>query len=143
MYSTVNSPQTMQIGLQQALIYREPEPAPLWANVLAGVLRRMPAGKYRAIHRLCNGREREFIARMPRELGGFRFHCSFLDEIARSVFFAGCYEAQESAFVRGWLRPGMTFVDTGANWGLFTLLAASLVGPSGRVIALEPDPRVF
>jgi len=80
---------------------------------------------------------------MPRELGGYRFHCSFRDHIACAVFFAGCYEAQESALVRGWLRPGMTFVDTGANWGLFSLLAASLVGPSGRVVALEPDPRVF
>ncbi len=125
------------------LTYREPAPAPLWANVLAGVLRHMPAGKYRAIHHLCHGRDQEFVGRMPRALGGYRFHCSLRDHIACSVFFAGCYEAQESALVRGWLRPGMTFVDTGANWGLFSLLAASLVGPSGRVVALEPDPRVF
>jgi len=115
----------------------------LWANVLAGVLRRMPAGKYRAIHRLSYGRDQEFVGQMPRELGGYRFHCSLRDHIACSVFFSGCYEAQESAFVRGWLCPGMSFVDTGANWGLFSLLAASLVGPSGRVISLEPDPRVF
>ncbi len=76
-------------------------------------------------------------------MGGYKIHCSFRDHIACSVFFAGCYEAQESSFVRSWLRPGMSFVDAGANWGLFSLLAASLVGPSGRVIALEPDPRVF
>ena len=35
------------------------------------------------------------------------------------------------------------FVDIGANHGYFTLLAASLVGPSGRVVAFEPNPRVF
>lgn len=103
----------------------------------------MPAGKYRAIHHLCHGRERSFVARMPRALGGYKFHCSFRDPIAREVFFAGCYEAQESAFVRAWLKPGMSFVDAGANWGLFTLMAAGLVGPAGKVIALEPDPRVF
>jgi FkbM family methyltransferase len=125
------------------LTNREPAPAPLWANVLAGVLRRMPAGKYRLIHRICHGRDQAFIGRMPRELGGYKFHCSFRDAIAREVFFAGCYEAQESAFVRAWLRPGMSFVDAGANWGFFTLMAAHLVGPSGRVVALEPDPRVF
>jgi FkbM family methyltransferase len=34
-------------------------------------------------------------------------------------------------------------VDAGANWGYFTLVAASLVGPSGQVLAIEPDPRVF
>ncbi|HWX54070.1 MAG TPA: FkbM family methyltransferase [Verrucomicrobiae bacterium] len=130
-------------GQQADLTYREPAPAPLWANALAGVLRRMPAGKYRVIHHLCHGRNREFVGRMPRDLGGYKVHCSLRDHIACSAFFAGCYEAQESAFVRGWLRPGMSFVDTGANWGLFSLLAASLVGPSGRVISLEPDPRVF
>jgi len=123
--------------------YREPKAAPLWANVLAGILRRMPAGKHRVIHHMRYGRDREFVARMPGELGGYKFHCSFRDHIACSVFFAGCYEAQESAFVRSWLKPGMSFVDAGANWGLFSLLAAKLVGESGKVIALEPDPRVF
>lgn len=37
----------------------------------------------------------------------------------------------------------MTFVDVGANWGLFTLVARGLVGHTGRVLALEPDPRLF
>jgi FkbM family methyltransferase len=37
----------------------------------------------------------------------------------------------------------MSFVDVGANWGYFTLLAANLVGPTGRVLSLEPDPRLF
>jgi FkbM family methyltransferase len=41
------------------------------------------------------------------------------------------------------LRPGMSFVDVGANWGYFTLLAAHIVGTGGRVISLEPDPRLF
>jgi FkbM family methyltransferase len=35
------------------------------------------------------------------------------------------------------LRPGMTVVDVGANVGWFTMLAASKVGPGGRVIAFE------
>jgi FkbM family methyltransferase len=80
---------------------------------------------------------------MPRELGGFLFECSLRDNIAREVFFAGCYEPQESAFVRSVLKPGMSFVDMGSNWGFFALMAAYLTGPAGRVVALEPDPRVF
>lgn len=36
------------------------------------------------------------------------------------------------------LRPGNIFIDVGANIGLFTLKAARLVGPQGRVVALEP-----
>jgi FkbM family methyltransferase len=38
------------------------------------------------------------------------------------------------------LRPGMVFYDLGANIGLFSLLAARLVSPTGRVISFEPDP---
>jgi FkbM family methyltransferase len=38
------------------------------------------------------------------------------------------------------LRAGMVFYDLGANIGLFSLLAARLVAPTGRVISFEPDP---
>jgi FkbM family methyltransferase len=38
------------------------------------------------------------------------------------------------------IRPGMTVVDIGANVGVYTSLFAHLVGPTGRVIALEPAP---
>lgn len=40
------------------------------------------------------------------------------------------------------LRPGMRAVDVGANLGLTTLMMARLVGPTGSVVALEPDPRL-
>ncbi len=39
------------------------------------------------------------------------------------------------------LSPGMVFYDLGANIGLFTLLAARLVGDSGKVFSFEPDPE--
>ena len=39
------------------------------------------------------------------------------------------------------LRPGMTFVDIGANVGYFSVLASRLVGGGGEVIAFEPEPR--
>ena len=37
------------------------------------------------------------------------------------------------------LRPGGTAIDVGANVGFFSLLAARLVGPEGRVVAAEPS----
>jgi FkbM family methyltransferase len=40
------------------------------------------------------------------------------------------------------LRPGDTFVDVGANFGLFSAVAAQRVGPSGRVVAIEPHPEL-
>jgi FkbM family methyltransferase len=36
----------------------------------------------------------------------------------------------------------MTFVDVGANVGLFSIVGAALVGAGGRVIAYEPNPRL-
>ena len=41
------------------------------------------------------------------------------------------------------LTSGETVVDGGASIGLYTLLASHVVGPSGRVVALEPDPRAY
>jgi FkbM family methyltransferase len=53
----------------------------------------------------------------------------------------GIYEPEKRALIRQILKPGMTFLDVGANKGDFSLLAASLVGPEGRVIAIEPEAR--
>ena len=44
-------------------------------------------------------------------------------------------------FYREQLKPGMTFIDVGANIGYFTVLASRLVGPEGRVIGFKPNPR--
>jgi FkbM family methyltransferase len=48
------------------------------------------------------------------------------------------YEPEVSEVFCRALRPGDTVVDVGANVGWHTLLAASLVGPNGRVVACEP-----
>ncbi len=80
---------------------------------------------------------------MAAELGGLSFLCDLKDSIAREVCFTGRYEPQDTALIQALLGPGMTFVDVGANWGYYTLLAAHLVGTHGRVVSFEPDPRLF
>ena len=82
-----------------------------------------------------------FWARMPAELGSKFFLCHLRDRIMREVCLTGRYEPQETALLQQILRPGMVFVDVGANWGYFTLAAAHLVGRAGRVISVEADPR--
>jgi FkbM family methyltransferase len=52
----------------------------------------------------------------------------------------GGWDPEETAALRAALQPGMTVLDVGANIGYVTLLAANAVGPSGRVIAVEPHP---
>jgi FkbM family methyltransferase len=45
--------------------------------------------------------------------------------------------------IRKILRPGDTFVDVGANIGMHTLLAAELVGDTGKVLAFEPGENAL
>ncbi|PYR26281.1 MAG: hypothetical protein DMF98_09505 [Acidobacteria bacterium] len=53
------------------------------------------------------------------------------------------YEPRTTDFLVESLEPGDVFVDIGASHGYFTLIAASRVGPAGRVYAFEPNPPVF
>jgi FkbM family methyltransferase len=76
------------------------------------------------------------------EVFGYRVRLDLAEAIQRWIYL-GAFEPQETALVRGWLKPGMTFVDVGANVGYFSLLAASLVGERGRVYALEPSPYAY
>ncbi|MCS7311828.1 MAG: FkbM family methyltransferase [Acidobacteria bacterium] len=52
------------------------------------------------------------------------------------------WEYAERQFVCQFLQAGMTFIDVGANLGFYTLLASSLVGPKGKIVAFEPVPSV-
>lgn len=47
----------------------------------------------------------------------------------------------EMHFMRRYLRSGDNVLDVGANIGVYSLLAASLVGTAGRVLAFEPGPE--
>jgi FkbM family methyltransferase len=58
------------------------------------------------------------------------------------VFFRGTYSGDQLEVLCNLLQPGDLFVDGGANQGEFTVLAASLVGPSGKVLAFEPVSRI-
>ena len=52
----------------------------------------------------------------------------------------GEWETPVRREIRRELTVGSTFVDIGANIGLHALFAASIVGESGRVFAVEPHP---
>lgn len=73
---------------------------------------------------------------------GATFELDLKDNIQRNVFF-GAYEPKETTLLKSLLKPGMTFVDIGANIGYFSALASSLVGKNGTVFSFEPSPYVF
>jgi FkbM family methyltransferase len=62
----------------------------------------------------------------------------------RLHYYTGVYVDRENTFlIRGYLRPGDTFVDVGAHHGLHSVCAAVTVGPGGRVVSFEPNPQNY
>src|SRR5579872_6955375 len=117
--------------------------APLWVRCAAKLIPCLPAGRYRAMNWICHSSRLRFFAQAPVELGGWQFLCDLRDSISKEVCFTGRYEILETKLLQRLLRSGMNFIDVGANWGYFSLLASHRIGPTGRVLALEPDPRMF
>jgi FkbM family methyltransferase len=105
-----------------------------FGDVLASALRRWHfRGKYRLLKRLVPTSGQREIS-----LFGSRIKLDLADNGHRWIYM-GIYEPTETRWVRQILQPGAVFVDVGANIGYFTLLAASRIGPSGRVLAFEPS----
>jgi FkbM family methyltransferase len=57
----------------------------------------------------------------------------------RFLYYRGIYEERVIRELAKRLSPSMTFVDVGANVGLYTVIAGHLLS-RGRVIAIEPQP---
>ncbi len=93
-------------------------------------------GKGRLLNGICPR-----IGSRKNTLFGYNVEFDLLDHIQRNVYL-GTYEPHESKLVRSYLSPGITFVDVGANFGYYSLMAASAVGPSGHVFSFEPNPEI-
>ncbi len=72
-----------------------------------------------------NGVEAIFSARTPLEL-----------RCVEGTWFS---ETEMLSGVLSRLRAGDVFLDVGSNLGVFTVFAAKVVGPAGRVVAFEPE----
>jgi FkbM family methyltransferase len=86
-------------------------------------------------------REQDETTPTPIDLGGYQVCVQKRDtDFAQAMFHTHQYEEHVRQAVREYLHPGDVVVDVGANVGVITLLAASIVGPAGRVVAVEPNP---
>lgn len=62
---------------------------------------------------------------------------------ARLTILTGENEPSTTALIEKELKPGMNILDLGANFGWFTLISSKIVGKTGHVYALEPDPNLI
>jgi len=79
-------------------------------------------------------RPHEFTCRTKH---GGRISGNTEDLIQRHLYFFGTWEPNISNWILATLQPGDCFIDIGANIGHYSLLASSIVGRNGQVVAVE------
>ncbi len=79
---------------------------------------------------------------LARVLGRHKMFLRSADRgFACNVMLDGYWEIWLTQFLAQRLKPGMTVIDVGANFGYYTLLMGEAVGAAGRVLAVEPNPE--
>jgi len=63
--------------------------------------------------------------------------------ISKSLVEYGEWSHGEIALLERFIKPGMKVLDIGANVGSHTLAFSKAVGPTGLVLAFEPQPMIF
>jgi FkbM family methyltransferase len=74
--------------------------------------------------------------------GSYTMTLDLANAIHRQIFM-GCFAHSMTQWATHLLPTGGAFLDVGAHAGYFSLLASARVGASGRVFAIEPNPRTF
>jgi FkbM family methyltransferase len=61
-------------------------------------------------------------------------------QVAPWVIMGGHWEPDVERGLVGYAQPGMTVIDIGAHMGYFTVKLGRKIGPTGRLLAFEPNP---
>jgi FkbM family methyltransferase len=124
---------------------------PFWLRIYAAysrgvgdrTSRRVRGGSFllRTLQRLMSRAPGSHIATV-RARRDMRICVDVCDERLLEVLYEARSQNAEQLALASLLRDGDTFIDVGANHGTFSLVAARFVGQSGRVVAIEPQPRL-
>jgi len=83
------------------------------------------------------------VRRFEADIQGIKLWVDPASNFGNRVLREGNYEAELTSAFRELLGAGQTFLDVGGNEGWFSMLAARLVGPGGRVLTCEPQERLW
>lgn len=116
------------------------ETTPDFSSRLARFLHKPLREKGRVLaNRVRQFRETLGVPSIKRIEPGF-LYIAWNDDIRQQIL-DGTFESAERKFVQRFLKSGMTVLDIGAYYGLYSILASLGVGQQGRVIAFEPSPE--
>lgn len=73
---------------------------------------------------------------------GDQFNVSLSSFLEWQLWAFGSYEGHLAEMFEYLIRPADRCIDVGANIGIHTIRLAKLVGPSGNIIAIEPDQEL-
>jgi FkbM family methyltransferase len=88
--------------------------------------------------------EKRVLKRATCERRVFDYHMvldCFDPGISKELAIFAKRELEHRVILTSLLRPGMTVWDLGANIGYYAIMEAKLVGPTGKVYAVEPSPK--
>ncbi len=72
------------------------------------------------------------------------FYLDNVDDMIKNVLKKGqTWESHIQKILQKFARPGSTVLDIGAHIGTHTMALAQAVGAEGKVIAFEPQPKIF
>jgi FkbM family methyltransferase len=72
-----------------------------------------------------------------------RLYVDPMTYLGREILTKGAFEPETTAVFREHIMPGHIVFDVGANEGVMSAFAATLVGKDGCVVAIEPQSRLL
>ena len=82
-------------------------------------------------------------ATRPLEINGHQMFLAAAGSYPPIDMALGRYEVETTRLFERILKPEMVVIDVGGHVGYFSLLAARLVGPQGKVFTFEPEPTNY
>ncbi len=79
------------------------------------------------------------VKTMKKNIFNYKLHLDTSDRgLSRTLFLFGKREIDHYKMLQQILEPGMNILDIGANIGYYAIMESIVIGPAGRVTAIEP-----